>query len=272
MGILDFAGQKASAMSGSVLLAVLSVLTGLLPYYAVSRLLIGVFEDSATVQFILLWAGIAATGYVLKVVLYGQATLLSHKAAFEILKNIRSAIVRKLARTSMGYLQIKPSGEFKQLIVDEVEKLEYPLAHAMPEFTSNLLGPVFIAIYLFTVDRRIALLALSSIPIGFLIYMLMMVERGTMYEKFVTANGHMNATVVEYVGGIEVIKAFNQTASSMKRYEDAVTNFRDMTVKWYRHCWPYLSNYVVVMPAGIVAVLPVGIVLYAGGSLGMGEY
>lgn len=269
-GILEFAGLRKSAMTGSVLLAVFSVLAGLMPYYAVSRMLIGILDNGSSDQFILFWAGIAVVGYVLKIVLYGRATLLSHKAAFEILKNIRSAITGKLARASMGYLQSKPSGVFKQLIVDEVEKLEYPLAHAIPEFTSNLLGPVIIAVYLFTIDWRIALLALASIPLGFLIYMLMMVGRGTMYESFITANGHMNATVVEYVNGIEVIKAFNQTASSMKRYEDAVTSFRDLTVKWYKHCWPYLSGYSVIMPAGIAAVLPVGIVLYAGGSLGLG--
>ncbi|QOR37038.1 ABC transporter ATP-binding protein [Clostridium sp. 'deep sea'] len=260
-------------MIGSVLLAVLSVLFGLVPYYAVSKLLIGILDSSnKSLQFILLWVGIAIIGFILKIVLYGRATLLSHKAAFEILKNIRSAIAGKLARTSMGYLQSKPSGEFKQLIVDEVEKLEYPLAHAIPEFTSNLLGPIIIAAYLFTVDWRIALLALSSIPVGFLIYMLMMVGRGTMYENFIEANAHMNATVVEYINGIEVIKSFNQTASSMKRYENAVTNFHDLTVKWYKHCWPYLSGYAVVMPSGIAAALPVGTLLLARGSLGLSAF
>ncbi len=271
-GIIEFAGQKKNAMIGSVVLAVLSVMFGLVPYFAVSRLLIGILDSSnVSHQSILLWAGIAVTGFILKIVLYGRATLLSHKAAFEILKNIRSAIAEKLARTSVGYLQSKPSGEFKQFIVDEVEKLEYPLAHAIPEFTSNLLGPVIIAAYLFTIDWRIALLALSSIPLGFLIYMLMMVGRGSMYENFVEANARMNATVVEYINGIEVIKTFNQTASSMKRYEDAVTNFHDLTVKWYKHCWPYLSGYAVVMPAGIAAVLPMGVVLFAKGSLGLGD-
>lgn len=269
-GILEFAGQKKSSMTGSVLLAILSVLAGLVPYYAVSRLLIGIIDHRNTSSgFIVLWAGATTAGFIIKIVFYGQATLLSHKAAYEILKNIRRAIAIKLTRASMGYLQSKTSGEFKQLIVDEVEKLEYPLAHAIPEFTSNLLAPVIITVYLFTVDWRIALLALATIPLGFLIYILMMAGRGCMYENFTAANAHMNATVVEYIGGIEVIKAFNQTASSMKQYENSVTAFRDLTLKWYQHCWPYLSSYAVVMPAGIAAVLPVGIILYAGGSLSL---
>lgn len=271
-GILEFAGQKKNSMVGSVFFAICSVVAGIIPYYAVSRLLIGIFEgENVSTHFILLWAGVAFIGSVFKIVLYDKATLLSHKATFEILKNIRSAIALKLSRSSMGYLQSKSSGEFKQLIVDEVDKLEYPLAHTIPEFTSNLLAPIIIAIYLFTVDWRIALLALLTIPLGFLIYMLMMIGRGSLYENFIKANAHMNSTVVEYVNGIEVIKAFNQTASSMKGYEDSVVNFRDLTMKWYKHCWPYLSAYSVIMPAGITLVLPVGIALYAGNSLGLGE-
>lgn len=268
-GILSFAGQKKGAMTGSVLLAVCSVLLGLIPYIAVSRLLTEVFNTTATPQNILMWAAVSAAGFVLKIILYGRATVQSHQAAYEILKNIRSAISRKLSKVPMGYLQSRPSGEFKQSIVDVVDKLEYPLAHSLPELTSNLLAPVAISIYLFSVDWRMALAALSAIPVGFLVYALMMVGRGAMYEKFVAANAHMNATVVEYVNGIEVIKAFNQTASSMRRFEDAVTSFRDMTLKWYKHCWPFLSSYAVLMPASIAVVLPLGVVFYANGTLSL---
>lgn len=269
-GILEFAGQKKRAMLQSVFLAVLSVLAGILPYYAVSRLLIGVMDGGTANKAVFFWAVLSVSGCLIKIILYGKATLLSHKAAYEILKNIRTAIAEKLARTSMGYLQNKSLGAFKQLIVDGVEKLEYPLAHAIPEFTSNLLAPVLITAYLFTIDWRIALLALASIPLGFFIYLLMMAGRGTLYEDFNEANDQMNSTVVEYINGIEVIKAFNQTASSMKQYETSVANFRDLTIKWYKHCYPYLSGYAVLTPAGITAVLPVGVLLYADGSLSLG--
>lgn len=270
-GIVAFAGQKKAAMIWSVALSVLSVVGGLMPYWAVSSALVGILDGyGASPQAILSWTGIALLGYILKIALYGRATLLSHRATFEILKNIRSAMAEKLARTPLGYLQSRPSGVFKQLIVDEVEKLEYPLAHAVPELTSNLLGPILIAAYLFAVDWRIALLALVSIPLGMVIYVLMMAGRGAMYEGFTAANDRMNAAVVEYVNGIEVVKVFGREASSWDRYECAVSEFRDLALRWYRHCWPYLSGYAVIMPAGIAAVLPVGAAFYAEGSLGLG--
>jgi ATP-binding cassette subfamily B protein len=270
-GIFSFAGQKRGAMAGSALLAALSVFMGIVPYFAASRLLIEIFDSTGAPQSSLLWAGVASAGFILKIVFFGQATLLSHQAAYEILKNIRSAITMKLSKAPMGYLQSHPSGEFKQSIVDVVDKLEYPLAHFLPELTSNLLAPIAILVYLFTIDWRMALAALAAIPVGFLIYALMMVGRGTMYEKFTSANAHMNSTVVEYVNGIEVIKAFNQTASSMQRYEDSVTGFRDLTMKWYRHCWPFLSAFSVIMPSSIAVVLPLGALFYANGTLVLGE-
>ncbi|MDR1615873.1 MAG: ABC transporter ATP-binding protein/permease, partial [Syntrophomonadaceae bacterium] len=269
-GIFSFAGQKKAAMTSSVLLAVISVFMGMVPYFAVSRLLGEVFDTTATLQSVLIWAALASAGFIFRIVFYGRATILSHQAAFEILKNVRSAITKKLSKVPMGYLQSRPSGEFKQSIVDVADKLEYPLAHSIPEFTSNLLAPIAISVYLFSIDWRMALAALSAFPIGFLMYMLMMVGRGTMYEKFAAANAHMNSTVVEYVNGIEVIKAFNQTASSMQRFEDAVTDFRDLTLKWYKHCWPFLSAFAVIMLSSIAVVLPLGALFYASGSLALG--
>lgn len=139
-GIMEFAKQKRAAMGASVVLAILSVLAGLVPYYAVSRLLINVMGKGGAGEISFSWAGAAVLGYLLKIILYGKSTLLSHKAAFEILKNIRSAIAVKLSRTSMGYMQSNPSGVFKQMIVDAVDKLEYPLAMPFRNLQAICLG------------------------------------------------------------------------------------------------------------------------------------
>lgn len=271
-GILSFAGQRKSDMVLSVVFAVISVFSGIVPYFAISVLLVEALGKEPLVGKIIFWAGIATGSFLVKILFYEKATILSHKAAYEILKNIRSQISEKLVKVPMGYLQSRSSGEFKQIIVDVVDKLEYPLAHALPEFTSNILAPIVISVYLFTIDWRMALAAISAIPLGIFMYILMMAGRSQMYERFVSANSHMNATVVEYVNGIEVIKAFNQTASSMKQFEYAVTNFRDMTLAWYKHCFPFLSSYSVLMPASLAVVLPLGALFYGNGTLALSQF
>ena len=131
-----------------------------------------------------------------------------------MLSELRRAVADKLTRVSMGYLTDTPSGRLKTTMVERVEQMEVPLAHIIPEMTSNLLVPIAIVVYLFLLDWRMALVSLITIPIGMLCYMAQMKEYPKKYGAVVQASKHMSATTVEYIGGIEVIKAFNQSAAS----------------------------------------------------------
>ena len=96
-----------------------------------------------------------------------------------------------------------------------MEKLELPLAHMIPELTANILVPLLMMVYLFILDWRIALISLITIPIGLACYMGMMKDYAKRYDRVLTAGKNMDAAIVEYIGGIEVIKTFNQSAASM---------------------------------------------------------
>src|SRR5699024_246053 len=80
---------------------------------------------------------------------------------------IRKRCLDKLARVPLGYVKDTPSGTFKNIIVERVDSIETTLAHILPEFTSNLLAPLAVVVYLFIVDWRVALLSLIPIVLGF---------------------------------------------------------------------------------------------------------
>jgi ABC-type multidrug transport system fused ATPase/permease subunit len=101
-------------------------------------------------------------GYALHRLLFSIATVLSHKTAFAVLKNIRSAIAEKLIRMPMGAIMGNSSGQYKNILVDEVERLEFPIAHMLPEFTSNLLIPVVVFVYMLVLDWRLAIEELTQ--------------------------------------------------------------------------------------------------------------
>ncbi len=267
--ILGFAAGQRGRMSASITLAVVSVAAGLVPFFAVAQLLTDVLAGSATWGRVLAWAGIAASGQIVRVVAYGAATVVSHRAAYDILAEIRARLTGKLARSPMGYVGSVPSGRFTQLIVDDVERLEYPLAHAIPEVISNLLAPLAIGVYLFVLDWRLGLAALVTLPLGFAVYALMMAGRGAMYREYVEATGRLNAEAVEYVAGIQVVKMFGRSEESLRGFGVTVARVRDLALAWYRHCWPYLSVFQVLTPASIALALPLGAWFYAGGSLSL---
>ena len=270
-GIFRFASAKKQQLTFSVILSVLSSIFGNVPYIAVAELLQFALESKLTMEWAVLLPVIALCGFFLKHWLYAKSTLCSHKVAYEIIKNIRIAVMRKMSRVSMGTVQSKSSGEFKQLIMDDADRLEVPIAHAIPEMIASTLVPVLVILYLLLIDWRMALAALATGVIGNVIYYCMLIGRGEMMKEYMASNANMNATIVEYVNGMEVIKAFNQTASSMDRFQSSVLKVRDVTTKWYRHCWPFMSISQAVLPSSIAFVLPVGMALFSGGAVSLSE-
>lgn len=264
--VLNFARGEKRKLIIAAALSTVSVIFGLVPYITVGRLLISLSSGNADFQHTVRSAFLIIAAMLMEKLLSGAATWLSHKAAFGTLYSIRCALVDKIEHTSMGDIQSRQSGSFKQTMIDLVDRLEDALAHIIPEIIPNVILPIVVIGYLFVLDWRIALSALVSIVIGAITWKLMMGENAmSIFQLTQEGNEQMNSTIVEYVNGMEVIKAFNQTASSMKKYENVVIQYRDALVRWFRHVWPYLSVYGVVTPATIAFVLPTsGILLYIG--------
>mgnify|MGYP002535608716 CR=1 FL=1 len=247
--------------------AAVGVLCGLLPYFAAAQIIIGLLNGNTEMQFYILWCGLALAGFLLRAILYSLALSMSHKATFSILKSIRERILEKLPKMPLGTVMDTSSGQMKQIIVDQVESMERPLAHLLPEMTANILGPVSILIYLFILDWRMALLSLVSIPVGMAFMMTVMKNYGKQYEGSVKVTQAMNSTIVEYIGGIEVIKAFNQSSSSYGKYADAVKENEAAKAVWFKQTNGFYVAGISIMPSCLLGVLPLGAWLFQGGSL-----
>ena len=265
--VLRFATQCKGKMTASVLLAVLGSVCGIVPYFAVSRIVIQICGQNYDLTSIGFWALTALLGYLGSTWFGTISTILSHRSAFTILKNIRTELTAKLSRVPMGYILDTPSGKFKTLLVDTVEKLELPLAHMIPELTANILVPLLMMVYLFILDWRIALISLITIPIGLACYMGMMKDYAKRYDRVLTAGKNMDAAIVEYIGGIEVIKTFNQSAASYGRYADAVMENEAAKTTWFKQTNSFYVAGISIMPSCLLGVLPLGAYLYIQGSL-----
>lgn len=249
--------------------AAVGVLGGMIPYYAASQIIIGLLTGNQSWSFYLAWCGAAAGGYILRSCLYNLALSMSHKATFAILKHIRERILDKLPRLPLGTIMDTSSGKLKQIIVDQVESMETPLAHLLPEMTSNMFAPVCILIYLFVLDWRMALLSLVSIPVGMAFMMLVMIGYSEKYEGSVKTNQAMNSAIVEYIGGIEVIKAFNQGKNSYAKFSDRVIANAAYFYNWMKSCQFPTSLSKAIFPTTLITILPAGWLLYTSGSLRM---
>ncbi len=198
---------------------------------------------------------------------HGISTTLSHQSTFAVLSEVRLGLTKKLTRLPMGYLLDTPSGRLKNILVERVDSMETTLAHVVPEMGGNILVSIATIAYLFALDWPMALAALAPLPLGILCYGFMMVGYEERFANTVAKNKCLNDTAVEYIGGIEVIKAFNQSASSYEKFTVAAREAADSFISWMRSTLPFFSLAMSVFPAVLVSVLPIGTILYMKGSL-----
>jgi ATP-binding cassette subfamily B protein len=265
--LAEFAAPHKRNYIVSVVLAVLGVAAGMVPYFAVSQIVIRLIGGGRDFAWHLAWCAIAAAGFLCRALLHNLSTGLSHKATFAVISEVRRRIAAKLTRVPMGYVLDTPSGKLKNTLVEKVDSIEPTLAHVLPEMASNLLVPVAIIVYLFMLDWRMALVSLITLPIGTVCYIGMMKGYAEKFGRYIAVGKHMNATAVEYVNGIEVIKAFGRSATSYEKFSQAVKTNANYGLDWMRECQVYFALSIGIWPAVLIGVLPLGCVFFMNGTL-----
>ncbi len=265
--VFEFAGNKRSSYILSVILAILSVLSAFAPYIFMANIVRGLFEKTADLHYCLIQCLWMALFFVLGRVFHALSTTLSHKATFEVLANVRRRLTKKLAKMPLGDVLDESSGTYKNIIVERVDSIETTLAHMIPEVTSNLIIPFVIFAYMLKIDWRLALLSLITVPVGGLFFMLMMRGSQKSYENTIVKTKALNDTAVEYIGGIEVIKAFGKAKTSYEKFVTAAKEGADCFIEWMRRCNVYQNLALVLMPATLLALLPFGVSFFIGGTV-----
>ena len=177
-----------------------------------------------------------------------------------------------MLKVPMGVIIDTPIGKFKNLMVDTVSKLEDSMAHFMPEISSSLISPILFLVLIFVLDYRMGFASLLTIPLGMLGYIGMMKDYETRSKTYTTAQNNMNSTLVEYVNGIEIIKAFNHSASSYGKFINAINFFHDGTLSWWKQSWLWAAFVQAVMPSTLLGTLPVGAYLYMQSSISLSHF
>lgn len=270
--ILEWAGQKKSYYVLSVILAIGNVVCKIIPYFIIIDVVKMFLNGSKNFNDYMYDAILIAVSFIIAELFHSLSTSLSHKATFTVLANIRKACCDKLARVPLGYIKDTSSGTLKNIMVERIDSIETTLAHVIPEFTSNLLGPVVILIYFFTIDYRLALWSLVPILVGFISYFGMMLDFKPNFEKTVKATKDLNDAAVEYIDGIEVIKAFSKTESSYERFTAAATDYANSFISWMRKCSIFHALMMTITPYTLLTVLPLGAHYVANGTLTVNHF
>lgn len=263
----DYASGSKGKLLCSTCLSVISVVSGLIPYFCMYRLVEHFIRETAKVHTILFWCGLSALAYVVKVVFFGISTGLSHYAAYHILENLRLRVADRFLHAPLGEVTAHSIGEIKNIMVDKIEDIEPPLAHMIPEGTGHIALPVLSFLALFMIDWRVALSSLITVPFSLLCMALTFQISGKNFDKYNSSNAAMNSTIVEYVEGIEVIKAFGRSGTSYEKLSKAIQEYKTFVIRWMSSTWITFKLAFALFPSTLLGTLPVSLLLSANGDM-----
>ncbi len=268
--LLSWAGKNRWYLYLSVFFALLSSLSGIVPYYVFYRLIDTAVEGSLDLSYAvkLVWMLVLFTAF--RVSCNVVASLSSHRGAYNTLYDVRCMVTEHMAKMPMGALNERGLGEIKCVMNESIEKMELFLAHNLPELVLYLSGPIVMFFWLFQVNHTLAVL--SIVPL-FLV-MIVMVLMFARFFKFMDRINHsvsdLSGTVSEYVSGMRLIKAYNMSVQSFRKYSDAIEGQFSMWKDISNATGPLYAMYVVFLESGILFLVPVGGWLYVHGHITAG--
>jgi ATP-binding cassette subfamily B protein/ATP-binding cassette subfamily B protein IrtA len=247
---------------------VVASLAGIAPFLLIveasRRMLAG--TDDGVIPLVL--TAIAVLG--LRGLLQAGALFWSHLIDARHQMSLRVALVDKLARLPLGWFTARSSGEIKKHLQDDVAALHYLVAHAQLEIVAAITGPVVTLAYLFWVDWRLALVLLAPFVLYALALRTMM---GSGYaDKLAEYEGwqkRVDASVIEFVDGIAVVRAFGQPRKAHRRFQEAVDGYAAFFRAWSTPMLRLESAASVLLspPFVMLLVLVVGLLLLQGGAI-----
>lgn len=171
--------------------------------------------------------------------IYAVALTVTHFADVRFGHIVRTRMVSVLAGAPLAWFTSTNSGAVRKAIQDDTHDVHTVIAHAPVESAAAVSAPLSLLIYSFVIDWRLGLLSVATLPFYALINAWMM--RG-MGQKTVQMDRHLarvSATMVEFVSGISVVKAFGTVGRSHERFTRAAEEFSVFYVDW---CGPLLKG------------------------------
>ena len=243
------------------------------PIIAVYNILIELAEhalDPSLIDkaYIWLWSYIALGAFFAFGVLTFASLMLSHIAAFNILYEIRMQLVQKMVRLPLGFFSRRASGELKKIMSDDVERIELFIAHHIPDIVTALLFPLILVSYMFAVDWRLAIVVLAVLAMAFYVM-------GRMYtgkkirevsKRYVETLGRMNASIVEYIRGIQVVKTFTESTNAYRKLNDDIKEYRKFANEVNVQYQPTYVGFLTILSSALLFIIPVAVWLLVGSA------
>lgn len=237
--LMDYAGGHRYFTYSSWILSAVSAIIALVPFWYIWKIIkevLDVAPDFSKAENLTHNGWMAVLFSVLSVIIYISGLMCSHVAAFRVATNIRIKAMEHIVRLPLGFAESFGSGKLRKIVDESSAATETYLAHQLPDKAGAIATPVGLLVLLFAFDWRLGLLSLAPVVLSFLIMMTMTGSNmKKKMEEYQNALADMSNEAVEYVRGIPVVKTFNQTVFSFKKFKNSIERYEKWVIAYTKH-------------------------------------
>lgn len=268
--LMEWAGPDRWYIYTAVLLALISSISAIIPYFAFYQIIDAVVLKTCSFDFALKWAAVIVAAAGVRVCCNLAASLSSHRGAYNTLFKVRCMVTEHMARMPLGALNERSTGEIKYVMNESIEKLELFLAHNLPELVLYLAGPIGMFLYLLTVHVPLAFVSILPLFLVVIVMVFMFLRFSKFMPRINEVSGNLSGSINEYVNGMRLIKAYRMGAQSFRKYSSAIDGQHRMWGDVSRATGPLYAAYVVLLESGILFLVPLGGYFFVHGRITAG--
>ncbi|HCQ89471.1 MAG TPA: ABC transporter ATP-binding protein [Clostridium sp.] len=270
--LLEVSGKEKNKLYISAIFSVISSLLAIAPYILMYNIILEFFKVEMNYEKIRYLAIVVGIVVVVRMIIFLASGVFSHVAAFTILYELRMKAVNHISKLNMGFFTEHTIGEVKKIINEDIEKLENFIAHQIPDLASAIVTPIIVISYLMYLNWRLALVLFIPIILAFISQMAMFKGMKKRMVKYHHLLQKLNSTIIQYINGINVMKAFNLSAKSFKNYKDVTEEYADYWIDVTMKSAPLYGIFLVLIDSGLLFMIPIGGIMFLNGSINASTY
>ncbi len=269
--LLSLAGRYRYKLLLSCISAFISSILALVPFYFILEIITMLTKDNIDYGQIKNYAWLSLGVILIRFLFFAGSGILSHISAFDLLYNLRIEITKHLGKVPLGYFGKNASGKIRKITHDDVEKIEMFIAHHIPDLCQAIVTPIAIFIFLANINFKLTLVFLIPFVLSIFAQIAMFRGYSLNMREYYDNLENMNNTIVEYINGMPIIKAFNLTTDSFMKYKESVERYKNIWVKFTkRGIFPYVC-YFVLLDSVLLFILPFGAREYFAGRITLSQ-
>jgi len=226
-----------------------------------------IYQKPVNIEFITMAViGLFVT-LLIQVFVGKRAYKYSFMTAYSLSAETRLKLGEHLRKLPLSFFKRRDPGDVTALLLQDMALVENVFSHLFPDIVSSIAMAVLLGAVLLVADWRLGTIAIISVFLALIFLYIFLKVIHYFGGKQLKSRNAAVSRMMEYLLGIKVLKAYNQTGNRFQRMEKSFDKLKKDSIKLEGIPGPLVMVYFAFLEIGFLAILIFGLQFLENGTL-----